>query len=87
MTLAIVLSLAPPLPAPFFNQLVVRESLGALGVRDKVHAEQQIRCVSTVGPRLETALDGHCGPADFNVTRRGIAVEYVKRAGLEISAF
>ena len=35
MALTIVLSLVLPLLTPFFNQLVVRESLGALGVRDK----------------------------------------------------
>ena len=87
MTLPTARSLAPPLSAPFLNQLVVREGLGALGVRDMVHAEQQVRRVSALGPRVETARDGACGPADFDVARRRSPVEYVKRASLKVSVY
>src|SRR5271170_2472672 len=87
MTLPTPWGLAHPLPAPFLNQLVVREGLDSLGVRDTAHAEQSVRVVSTFRPIFETARDGACGPADFDVARRRGPVEDIKRAGLEVTAF
>ena len=87
MTLPTPRGLAPPLSAPIFNQLVVRKGLNSLGVRDTVRAEQQVRAVSAFRPVFETARDGACGPADFDVARRRSAIEDIKRAFLKVSIF